>query len=265
MLKIINKKNIKPLIKDDEVLLIAGPCSIIDFERTLIIAKFLKNLGVNFLRAGAYKPRTSPYDYQGLGEEGLKILSQVKKETGMKIVSEILDPSDLPLFGDVDIIQVGARNMQNFALLKALGKTNKPVLLKRGFGNTVEEWLSAAEYIAYSGNQKIILCERGIRTFESDSRFTLDLAGIVKAKEMANLSVIADPSHAAGVNSLVTPLGLSSIVSGAEGLIIEVDSDPKTALSDQKETLSFEEFREFYEKLKKLLSILNKKLITELN
>ena len=157
MLKIINKENIKPLIKDDEVLLIAGPCSIIDFERTLAIAKFLKTLGVNFLRAGAYKPRTSPYDYQGLGEEGLKILSKVKKETGMKIVSEILDPSDLPLFGDVDIIQVGARNMQNFALLKALGKTNKPVLLKRGFGNTVEEWLSAAEYIAFSGNQKIIL------------------------------------------------------------------------------------------------------------
>ena len=209
--------------------LIAGPCAVESSEQVTSIARQVSAAGAQLLRGGAFKPRTSPYTFGGLGAEGLELLCRAGRETGMPVVSEITDPRQLSLFREVDVLQVGARNMQNFELLRELGRQEKPVLLKRSFGATVTELLQAAEYILAGGNERVILCERGIRTFETDSRATLDVAGIAALKEQSHLPVLADPSHAAGRRELVTPLALAAAAAGADGLMIEVHDRPAEA------------------------------------
>lgn len=221
---------------------IAGPCSIESPEQICEIAKDVKAAGANFLRGGAFKPRTSPYAFQGMRGEGLKLLEEAKKETGAPIVTEIMDLSHLPLFENVDVIQVGARNMQNFELLKELGKTDKPILLKRGLAATMEELLMSAEYIMAGGNSKVMLCERGIRTFEPYTRNTMDISAIALLKEKTHLPIIADPSHAAGMARMVRPLALAAVAAGADGLMIEVHNNPAKALCDGPQSLKPEEF-----------------------
>ena len=224
--------------------IIAGPCSVESEEQICTIAKDVKANGANLLRGGAFKPRTSPYAFQGMRNEGLKLLLEAKKETGMPIVTEIMDLSHIDLFADVDIIQVGARNMQNFELLKELGHSKKPILLKRGLANTLQELLMSAEYIIAGGNENIILCERGIRTFEIATRNTLDISAIPVLKEKSHLPVIVDPSHSGGVAKLVRPLSLAATAAGADGLIIEVHNDPSHALCDGPQSLTPDEFAE---------------------
>ena len=221
---------------------IAGPCSVESPEQICSIAREAKAAGAMLLRGGAFKPRTSPYAFQGMRAEGLKLLEKAKAETGMPIVTEIMDLSHLDLFENVDVIQVGARNMQNFELLKELGHTDKPILLKRGLSSTMEELLMSAEYIMAGGNSKVILCERGIRTFEKYTRNTMDISAIALLKEKSHLPVIADPSHAAGISRLVRPLALSAIAAGADGLMIEVHNDPAHALCDGPQALTPDQF-----------------------
>ena len=220
----------------------AGPCSIESEEQLTEIAEAVKKSGANILRGGAFKPRTSPYAFQGMREDGLELLIKVKKKVGIPVVTEIMDYVHLPYFDDVDIIQVGARNMQNFELLKHLGKVDKPILLKRGLSSTIEEWLMSAEYIMSEGNEKIILCERGIRTFETATRNTLDLSAVPVLHEKTHLPVVVDPSHATGKAKLVPSMALSGIVAGADGLIIEVHNDPANALCDGAQSLTPAEF-----------------------
>lgn len=239
--------------------IIAGPCSVESEAQVTAIAKAVKKSGATVLRGGAFKPRTSPYAFQGLGVEGLKILLKVKEETGMPIVTEIMSEKYIDDFADVDIIQVGARNMQNFELLKALGKLDKPILLKRGLAATIEEWLMSAEYIMAGGNSKIILCERGIRTFEPATRNTLDLSAIPILKEKTHLPVIVDPSHASGLARLVRPLSLASVGAGADGLIIEVHNDPPHALCDGAQSLRPEQFDEVVKAIDVMLPIVGVK------
>jgi len=239
------------------LIVMAGPCSVESEKQILEIANSVKKSGAQILRGGAFKPRTSPYDFQGLEADGLKLLSLAKKETGLKIVSEITAVKHIDLFTDVDILQVGARNMQNFELLKELGKSNKPILLKRGFSNTVSEWLSSAEYIISSGNDKIILCERGIRTFETSTRNTLDLASLALVKKISHLPVIVDPSHATGMSSIVEPMALAALGAGCDGLMIEVHNDPDKALSDGQQSLKPCEFDILMNKAKKIKSCIN--------
>lgn len=222
--------------------LIAGPCSVESEEQICGIAQRVKASGATMLRGGAFKPRTSPYAFQGLRADGIKLLLEAKQLTGLPIVTEIMDLSQLSLFDDVDVIQVGARNMQNFTLLRELGKIRKPILLKRGLANTIQEWLMSAEYIAAGGNENIILCERGVRTFETYTRNTLDLSAIPVVKKMSHLPVIIDPSHATGVSSLVKPMALAAAAAGADGLIIEVHNDPQHALCDGAQSLTPEAF-----------------------
>lgn len=222
--------------------IIAGPCSVESQSQICTIARDVKQSGANLLRGGAFKPRTSPYAFQGMRKEGLKLLLDAKKETGMPIVTEIMDLSHIDLFADVDVIQVGARNMQNFELLKVLGHSNKPILLKRGLANTLQELLMSAEYIISGGNENIILCERGIRTFETSTRNTLDISAIPILKEKSHLPVIVDPSHSGGMAKLVRPLALAATAAGADGLIIEVHNDPAHALCDGPQSLTPEEF-----------------------
>ena len=222
--------------------LIAGPCAIESEKQIREIAPKIKAAGAGILRGGAFKPRTSPYTFQGLGKEGLKFLSIAAKENKMLCVSEITDKDQLSLFDDIDFIQVGSRNMQNFSLLKALGKQQKPVILKRGFANTINEWLFAAEYILSGGNDKLILCERGIRTFEDSTRFTLDISAVPVIKSKSNLDIIVDPCHAAGNWEYVEPLSRAAIAAGADGLMIEVHDDPTHALSDGAQSLTSENF-----------------------
>lgn len=238
--------------------LIAGPCSVESEEQVLTIARAVKKSGATLLRGGAFKPRTSPYAFQGLKSKGLEILLTAKKETGMPIVTEIMNINHLPLFEDVDVIQVGARNMQNFELLKELGKTRKPILLKRGLANTMEEWLMSAEYIMSEGNMEVILCERGIRTFEPYTRNTLDLSAIPLLHEKTHLPVIVDPSHASGINRLVAPMSLAALGAGADGLIIEVHNDPPHALCDGAQSLRPEQFDELVKKLDVMLPVVGK-------
>ena len=221
---------------------IAGPCSIESPEQICEIAKDVKAAGASLLRGGAFKPRTSPYAFQGMRGEGLKLLEEAKKATGAPIVTEIMDLSHLPLFENVDVIQVGARNMQNFELLKELGKTDKPILLKRGLAATMEELLMSAEYIMAGGNSKVMLCERGIRTFEPYTRNTMDISAIALLKEKTHLPIIADPSHAAGMARMVRPLALAAVAAGADGLMIEVHNNPAKALCDGPQSLKPEEF-----------------------
>lgn len=244
----------------DEVPIIAGPCSIESAEQLDIIAQAVKQSGAKVLRGGAFKPRTSPYSYQGMGEEGLQLLQATGKKYGMPTVSELLDARDLPLFDQyVDLIQIGARNMQNFALLKELGKTNKPILLKRGFSNTIEEWLMSAEYIYAGGNPNIILCERGIRTFEKATRSTLDVSSVPVVKKASHLPVIVDPSHAAGKWDLVPALSYAGIAAGADGLIIEVHHDPENAMSDGAQSLKPNTFDDTMKKVRMIVQALGRK------
>jgi 3-deoxy-7-phosphoheptulonate synthase len=231
--------------------IIAGPCAVEDEEQMIELAKSLKKAGAQVLRGGAFKPRTSPYSFQGLGEEGLKILRKAGDEAGLPVVSEALDTRHVELVAKyVDMIQIGARNMQNFPLLKEVGKTKKPVLLKRGFGCTIEEWLLAAEYILLEGDWDVVLCERGIRTFEPSTRFTLDIAAVAVVKELSHLPVVVDPSHAAGKSSLVKPLARAALAVGADGIMVEVHPSPSTALSDGPQSLTLKEFEELMEELR---------------
>lgn len=239
---------------------IAGPCSVESYEQVLSIAKDVKKAGAGCLRGGAFKPRTSPYAFQGLGVKGLEILVAVGKETGMPVVTELMSETHLGDFKDVDIIQIGARNMQNFDLLKAVGRTDKPVLLKRGLAATMEEWLMAAEYVMSEGNDRIILCERGIRTYEPYTRNTLDLSAIPLLKEKTHLPVIVDPSHASGLSRLVRPMSLASVGAGADGLMIEVHNDPPHALCDGAQSLRPDQFAEVMQSVEFLLPVVNKKL-----
>ena len=222
--------------------LIAGPCSVESEAQICGIAERVKASGAQFLRGGAFKPRTSPYAFQGMKAEGLELLSEAKKKTGLPIVTEIMSIDHLPLFEDVDVIQVGARNMQNFELLKQLGRLRKPILLKRGLANTVEELLMSAEYIMAGGNEQVILCERGIRTYETMTRNTLDISAVPVLKRLSHLPVIVDPSHASGINWLIEPLALAAAAIGAGGLIIEVHNDPSHALCDGAQSITPDQF-----------------------
>ena len=223
--------------------LIAGPCAVESREQTLASARACKAAGASLLRGGAYKPRTSPYAFQGLGKEGLEILAEAREETGLPVVTELMDVRSLPDVLEVaDMIQVGARNMQNFDLLREIGRTNTPVLLKRGMSATIEEWLMSAEYIAHQGNLNIVLCERGIRTFETAYRSTLDIQAVPAAKQLTSLPVIVDPSHAAGKRDLILPMARAAVVAGADGLIVEVHPTPEAALCDGPQALHAETF-----------------------
>ena len=232
--------------------LMAGPCSVESEEQVVAIAKAVKASGATMLRGGAFKPRTSPYSFQGLGATGLEYLKVARQETGLPIVTELMDLSQLPLFKDVDVIQIGARNMQNFDLLKAVGHQDKPVMIKRGMSATYEEWLMSAEYVMAGGNENVILCERGIRTFESYTRNTLDLACIPVLRKLTHLPIIVDPSHATGKSWLVDPLAMGAVATGCDGLLIEVHNDPAHALCDGPQSLKPEAFDALAKKLLKL-------------
>ena len=238
--------------------LIAGPCSVESEEQVVGIAKAVKAAGATILRGGAFKPRTSPYSFQGLRDTGIHLLLEAKKETGLPIITEIMSVRHLDLFEDVDIIQVGARNMQNFELLKELGRLRKPVFLKMGLANTVEEWLMSAEYIMSEGNSEVILCERGIRTFEPYTRNTLDLSAVPLVKEKTHLPIFVDPSHASGLSRLVGPLSLAAVGAGADGLIIEVHNDPGHALCDGAQSLRPEQFAALADKVRAMLPLVDK-------
>ena len=230
----------------------AGPCSVESEEQVVAIAEAVKASGATMLRGGAFKPRTSPYSFQGLGEVGLRYLEVAKEETGLPIVTELMDLNQLPLFKNVDVIQIGARNMQNFDLLKAVGRQEKPVMIKRGMSATYEEWLMSAEYVMAGGNENVILCERGVRTFESYTRNTLDLAAIPVLRKLTHLPIIVDPSHATGKSWLVDPLAMGAVATGCDGLLIEVHNDPAHALCDGPQSLRPEQFDALAGKLLKL-------------
>ena len=232
--------------------MIAGPCSVESEKQVETIAQSVKASGAGVLRGGAFKPRTSPYDFQGLHEEGIRILLEVRKLTGLPIITEIMDIGHIPMFEDVDIIQVGARNMQNFELLKELGKTKKPILLKRGLANNIKELLMSAEYIMAGGNEQVILCERGVRTFETYTRNTLDLSAVAVLHELSHLPVVVDPSHATGAARYVKPMALAAAACGADGLMIEVHNDPPHALCDGPQSLTPEQFSDVADAVRKV-------------
>lgn len=245
----------------EKIIVCAGPCSVESEEQLLGIAESVKESGASLLRGGAFKPRTSPYAFQGLKAEGLMYLKRARQKTGLPVVSEITNPSQLELFMEfVDVVQVGARNMQNFELLKELGRISKPILLKRGFSNSIEELLMSAEYIMSGGNSQVILCERGIRTFETATRNTLDISAIPVLKSRTHLPVVVDPSHAGGMAWLVEPLAKAAIAVGADGLIIEVHNDPKHALSDGQQSLTPEAFRELMGRLAPVAESVGRKI-----
>ena len=242
----------------DSFCVMAGPCSVESEQQTIETARIVKSLGANMLRGGAFKPRTSPYAFQGLGLEGLKILATAREETGLPIVTEVLDTRDVSWVSEyADMLQVGARNMQNFSLLKEVGRSGKPILLKRGMHSTIEEWLSSAEYILAEGNPNVVLCERGIRTFETYTRNTLDLNAVAAVKLLTHLPVIVDPTHGTGRRELIAPLTYASAATGADGIIVEVHWQPKDALCDKEQALSPEEFAEIMRKLKSLNTFLS--------
>jgi 3-deoxy-7-phosphoheptulonate synthase len=235
-----------------DFVVIAGPCSVENEEQIMETARAVKEAGANFLRGGAFKPRTSPYAFQGLGLKGLKLLEKAKRETGLPIVTEVVDPRDVSWVSEyADVLQIGARNMQNFTLLREVGKSERPVLLKRGMYSTLSEWLNCAEYILNEGNPNVILCERGIRTFETYTRNTLDLSIVPAVKEVTHLPIVVDPSHGTGKFSLIEPMCLASIASGADGLIVEVHNNPKEALSDANQQYNPKDFVRVMEKIKK--------------
>ena len=244
-----------------EVVVMAGPCSVESIEQLREAAKAVKAGGAKFLRGGAFKPRTSPYDFQGLAEEGLKMLREVADEEGLKVVTEIVDKDDIELVGKyADIYQVGARNMQNFQLLKALGKAKKPVMLKRGLAATISEWLNAAEYIMAGGNEQVIFCERGIRTYETFTRNTLDLSAVAAIKELSHLPIIVDPSHGTGRWEMVRPMARAAFAAGCDGLIIEVHPHPEVALSDGDQSLTPKNFNALMGELGKICDVMGRTL-----
>ena len=244
-----------------KIAIIAGPCSVESEDQITFIADEVKKLGASFLRGGAFKPRTSPYSFQGLEHDGLELLKKARAKSGLPIVTEIMSPYDVELFArDVDIIQVGARNMQNFDLLKELGKINKPILLKRGLSATIEELLMSAEYIMAGGNENVILCERGIRTFETYTRNTLDLSAIPAIKKLSHLPVVVDPSHATGKRFMIDPLSKAAIAVGADGLIIEVHNDPEKALCDGPQSIKPEQFGKLFEDLRAIAEAVGREI-----
>ena len=246
-------------IGGDHLTIMAGPCAVESEEQLQEAARCVKDGGAQFLRGGAFKPRTSPYDFQGLAEKGLKMLRKAADENGLKVVTEIVDKDDIDLIGAyADVYQVGARNMQNFQLLKALGKAKKPVMLKRGLSSTISEWLNAAEYIAAGGNEEIILCERGIRTYETFTRNTLDLSAVAAIKELSHLPIIVDPSHGTGRWQMVRPMARAAIAAGADGLIIEVHPHPEVALSDGDQSLTPKNFRRLMEEVQQIGALMGK-------
>jgi len=251
-------------IGGDELTIIAGPCSVESKDQIFEIAGSLKELGIKFLRAGAYKPRSSPYSFQGLKEKGIEYLADVKKELGMKIVTEAKDTQTLPLIAEVaDIVQIGARNMQNFSLLEEAGKIKNPILLKRGLAAKMEDLLMSAEYILSQGNYNVILCERGIRTFETHTRNTLDLNIVPVIKKHSHLPIIVDPSHGVGIWDKVTPMAMAAVACGADGLMIEVHSHPEEALSDGFQSLTIKNFKNLLEKIEKIASVVDKRMGNE--
>lgn len=242
--------------------IIAGPCSVESEDQIISVAKSVKAAGATMLRGGAFKPRTSPYSFQGMGTAGLDLLMEARKQTGLPIVTEIMDPRMAELFErEVDVVQVGARNMQNFELLKEVGKMSKPILLKRGLSNTYEEWIMSAEYIMAAGNENVILCERGVRTFETYTRNTLDVSAIPAIKQMSHLPVIVDPSHAAGMYWMVEPLALAAVAAGADGLIIEVHNDPAHAKCDGQQSLTPQNFDALMHKVSAMVDLMGKTLV----
>jgi 3-deoxy-7-phosphoheptulonate synthase len=250
-------------IGGNEIVIIAGPCAVESEEQLMSTAHAVKAAGATVLRGGAFKPRTSPYQFRGLGENGLKILSQAGKETQMPIITEVMAPDHVDLVAKyADILQIGARNMQNFILLDEVGKIKKPVLLKRGLSSNIQEWLLAAEYVMAQGNEQIILCERGIRTFETYTRNTMDLSAIPIIEKVSHLPIIADPSHATGKWYLVTPLALAAVAAGADGLLIEVHPNPDLALADGPQSLNFDNFRLLMSQLSPIAQTKNRKLVT---
>ncbi|HIU99884.1 MAG TPA: 3-deoxy-7-phosphoheptulonate synthase [Candidatus Stercoripulliclostridium merdipullorum] len=236
----------------------AGPCSVESEEQVIAIAKAVKEAGATILRGGAFKPRTSPYAFQGLGESGIQLLLEAKRETGMPIVTELMSVRHIDAFRDVDMIQIGARNMQNFELLKEVGRTDKPILLKRGLANTIQEWLMSAEYIMSEGNMNVVLCERGIRTFEPYTRNTLDLSAIPLLRDLTHLPIIVDPSHASGISKLVAPMSLAAVGAGTDGLMIEVHNNPACALCDGPQALTPEQFADVVKNVDVLLPIVHR-------
>ena len=254
---IIDVKGVK--IGGGNIGMIAGPCTVETYDQMDATAEKLSKAGVKVLRGGAFKPRTSPYAFQGLGEEGLKIMKEVADKYGMLVTSEVMEVNQIPMFLEyVDILQVGARNMQNFNLLKSLGEVRKPVLLKRGLSATIEEWLMSAEYIMAGGNREVILCERGIRTFEHITRNTLDISAIPVVQKISHLPVVVDPSHATGLRDKVAPMSMASIAAGADGLIIEVHNSPETAICDGAQSLYPEQFADLFDELKALANLLKR-------
>ena len=248
-------------IGGDEIVVIAGPCAVETEDQLLTTALAVKAIGANILRGGAFKPSTSPYHFRGLGEEGLKLLAKVRKETGMPVITEVMTPEDVKLVaGYADILQIGARNMQNFILLDEVGKTRKPVMLKRGISATIQEWLLAAEYILAQGNDQVILCERGIRTFETHTRNTMDVSSIPVIKKDSHLPIIADPSHATGKWYLVTPVSLAAVAAGADGVMIEVHPNPDLALKDGAQSLTFDNFGKLMSQLTPIAQAIGRKL-----
>jgi 3-deoxy-7-phosphoheptulonate synthase len=250
-------------IGSDEIVVMAGPCAVENEEQLLSTACEVKAAGANILRGGAFKPSTSPYHFRGLGEQGLKMLAKAREETGMPVITEVMTPGDVELVANyADILQIGARNMQNFALLDEVGKLRKPVVLKRGFPSTIQEWLLAAEYILAQGNEQLILCERGIRTFETATRNTMDISAIPVVKKLSHLPIIADPSHATGKWYLVPPMALAAIAAGADGLMVEVHPNPDLALKDGAQSLTFNSFRHLMSQLEPVVQAVDRKLAT---
>ena len=248
-------------IGGNEVVVMAGPCSVESREQIIETAKAIKKSGAKILRGGAFKPRTSPYSFQGLGEEGLKLLRHAKEETGMPIITEVMDTRNVPLVCKyADILQLGARNMQNYDLLKEVGRCKHPVLLKRGLSATITEWLMSAEYIMAEGNHNVILCERGIRTFETYTRNTLDLNAVPAVKELTHLPVIVDPSHGTGKYTLVSPMAKAAVAAGADGLLIEVHTNPEKSVSDADQTISTKRFEKLMGELKLIASAIGRKV-----
>lgn len=248
--KVVKVKDVS--IGDGDFAIIAGPCSVENMDMLLMTSYWVKENGAAILRGGAFKPRTSPYSFQGLEEEGLLYLKKASDKTGLPVVSEVMDPRDVELiYRYVDMFQIGSRNMQNFSLLKEVGKYDKPILLKRGMAATIEDFLMAAEYIASEGNENIVLCERGIRTFENYTRNTLDIAAVPILKSLCRLPVIVDPSHGTGRRDMILPMSLASMAAGADGVMIEVHPCPENALSDGEQSLEFQEFKEISERLRK--------------
>lgn len=241
------------LVGGEKIVVIAGPCSVESREQLLSVARSVKASGASMLRGGAFKPRTLPYSFQGLGLNGLKLLAEARDETGLPVVTEVMAPEDVVVVEEyADVLQIGARNMQNFPLLKRVGEASRPVMLKRGISATIEEWLSSAEYVLAEGNEDVIMCERGIRTFEKLTRFTLDLTAVPLLKELSHLPVIVDPSHGTGVRALVMPMAKASVAAGADGLLVEVHPRPEEAKSDGEQSLRPNDFQSLIEELRPL-------------